>query len=170
MTTNNWELHIPDHSQILPPTSRPLIRPPTNCSAAEGFTVLDRARELLTPHPKSRFCLRNAERFASTTPLRSRFTEDVLRAAIYTADRSYSGSPLLGRRLSADRIQRLVLGIAELLQAELIADPGCDFDQLEEELLAASRCVRAGFKAESDDELPPDDDCGDDEEENSGDE
>ena len=34
----------------------------------------------------------------------------------------------------------------ELLQAELLDDPNCDLDQLDEELLAMLRCLHAGFQ------------------------
>ncbi len=62
------------------------------------------------------------------------------------AGHSYGHQAPLGRRLCPDRIQRLVLGVMELLQAELLVDPDIGLDQLDEELLAMSRCLRAGFQ------------------------
>ena len=78
-------------------------------------------------------------------PAGSQFNEKVIRTAVCTVDQHYGGVPLLGPKISADRIQRLLLGIAELIQAEFVIDRNYKFDQIDQELLIAMRCLRAGF-------------------------
>lgn len=117
-------------------------------------TILDRAVKLLAVHPKSQLCLRNRDRFAASTPTGSQLSEKVIRAAVCTVDQYYGGIPLLGPKISADRIQRLVFGIAELIQAEFVIDQKYESDQIDQELLIALRCLRAGFRSGIGDDVP----------------
>lgn len=144
MSSDYWALNIPDHQQPVPaPRGHSASRP----SADTGEqTILEQVAQILTAHPSIRVRLRASGSQRASLPTGSLLTEEVLRFAAHMAGHSYDHQPPMGRRLCPDRIQRLVLGVMELLQAELLDDPDCDLDQLDGELLAMLRCLRAGFQ------------------------
>ncbi len=144
MSSNPWAINFPQYDQPVPASKRRSDARVSNAAAEQ--TVLSQAAQALSAHSGIRVCLCTGESVRSSMPTDSPLTEEALRFAAHKAGYSYGHQPLLGPRLCPARIQRLVLGVAELLQAELLHDPDCGLDQLDVELRAVSRCLCAGFQ------------------------
>lgn len=139
---NPWAIYIPEPGTPYPST--PSSLGPFNDPA--GGTVLARVTELLAARPKISFRLANGERFTVSLMANSPVSKPMIEGALNSAERCYAYNSPPGCRRSGNRIKRLVLGIAELLQAEFAKDLASDADEFQDELQATLWCLKTGFR------------------------